>query len=259
MTPEQVDRLKHWFEAYADGFASRAANPEGYLLKKNHTFRVCREIVSLGRELGLDHHALLLAEAAACLHDVGRFRQLDQYGTFVDDLSEDHARIGLRVIEEERLLDGWDVREAEILRAAVAFHNAAALPGDQEEVALVFIKLLRDADKLDIWRVVTTDDQFRNTATPALIALGMTDDGQYSPEALQAVAEKRLVNKSAISRLNDFKLMQISWVFDLNFPPAVRKVIERGYIPAIMATLPASKELTAVFGQVEEWLKPFAP
>jgi HD superfamily phosphohydrolase YqeK len=257
--PEQVICLKEWFEAYADGFAGRAVKPEGYQLKKHHTFRVCREIVELGQELGLDQDGLLLAEAAACLHDVGRFRQLDRYGTFVDELSEDHARIGLRVIAEEHLLDGWNPREADILRTAVAFHNAAAVPRDQDERALFFVRLLRDADKLDIWRVVTAGDSFRDAATPTLVALGMTDDGQYSPEALQAVTEKRLVSKSAISRLNDFRLMQISWVFDLNFAPAIRKVIERGYLPAIMATLPASKELAAAFHQVEKWLKPFSP
>jgi hypothetical protein len=106
--------------------------------------------------------------------------------------------------------------------------------------------------------VVTADYQFSNTDTSALIALGMTDDGQYSPEALQAVAERRLVNKSAIARLNDFKLMQISWVFDLNFAPAIRKVVSRGYIPAIKATLPPSKEVNAVFQQVEAWLNTFS-
>ncbi len=254
MTSDSVTNLKKWLKTYADTFIQRATDPAPYLLKKAHTFRVCREIVDLGRDLALSPKDLLLAEAAACLHDVGRFRQMEKYGTFVDDLSEDHARLGLQVINEKKLLDEFSVEQSHILRSAVAFHNAAKIPDGQNDKALLFIKLLRDADKLDIWRVVTADYKLSDAATPDFVRLGLKDDGLYSPQALQAIKEKRLINKSVITRLNDFKLMQISWVFDINFTPALQKVRDRGYIPAIIATLPASDELNSILNQVEEYM-----
>ena len=259
MTGEQLGQLKNWLRDYADGFIARADNPEAHILKKAHTIRVCREIVDLGQALGLGRAELLLAEAAACLHDAGRFRQMAQYGTFVDDLSEDHAQMGLRVMEEEGLLVGLSDREAGILRTAVACHNVAVVPKLADETALLFVRLLRDADKLDIWRVVTSDYRLGDKATPDFVRLGLADNGGYSAEALQAVMAQRLVNKAEITCLNDFKLMQISWVFDLNFAPSVRAVAARGYIPAILATLPEAEELRAIRDRVEAYMAAFSP
>ena len=102
--------------------------------------------------------------------------------------------------------------------------------------------------------MVTADYKLSDAATPDFVRLGLKDDGLYSPQALQAIKEKRLISKSAITRLNDFKLMQISWVFDINFTPALQKVRDRGYIPAIIATLPASDELNSILNQVEEYM-----
>ncbi|MBL7226115.1 MAG: HD domain-containing protein [Desulfobacteraceae bacterium] len=42
-------------------------------LKADHTSRVCEAIVNIGRSLDLSREDLCLAEAAALLHDIGRF------------------------------------------------------------------------------------------------------------------------------------------------------------------------------------------
>ena len=45
------------------------------------------------------------ARAAALLHDAGRFQQYAEYKTFSDALSEDHAELGVKVIQNSGLLD----------------------------------------------------------------------------------------------------------------------------------------------------------
>jgi len=40
-----------------------------------------------------------------------------------------------------------------------------------------------------------------------------------------------------MATLNDYKLLQISWVFDVNFSPTFGAVYERRYVQKIAATL----------------------
>ncbi len=109
MTPEDLGTLKERFSQYSETCISAAEDPGPYVLKRDHTRRVCEEILALGRQLELPRTDFLLAEAAALLHDVGRFRQLKKYGTFVDQHSVNHARLGLMVIREQQWLASFTI------------------------------------------------------------------------------------------------------------------------------------------------------
>ncbi|MCP4114505.1 MAG: HD domain-containing protein [Desulfobacteraceae bacterium] len=254
MEPKELDHLKQLFHDYADTFIDPDRNDGPYLLKKKHTIRVCREILGLGRELGLSRGELVLAEAMALLHDIGRFEQFRTYNTFLDPASENHAHLGLRVIEEMKMLHGLSPRDKELITGAVGFHNAAFLPTDRDDTALFFMKLIRDADKLDIWRVVIDHYRSASPDNDKFIELGLKDDGGYSKEAFQAICQRDFVKSAHIKRLNDFKLMQISWVFDLNFAPTMARVKERRYIEQLAATLPGCADLDKALDHVFDYM-----
>jgi hypothetical protein len=55
--------------------------------------------------------------------------------------------------------------------------------------------------------------------------------------------------------LNDFKLLQISWVYDLNFGPTFRAIQERQYVERIAAHLPQSDEVQQVLSIVNAYLE----
>jgi len=44
-----------------------------------------------------------------------------------------------------------------------------------------------------------------------------------------------------LNSLNDFKLLQASWIFDINFRPALVEVEERGYLERTREVLPRSQ------------------
>jgi len=66
--------------------------------------RVCDNIVMIGGKLDMSKHDLIIAETTALFHDLGRFKQFKDYGTFNDMLSEDHARLGLREMAAHKVL-----------------------------------------------------------------------------------------------------------------------------------------------------------
>lgn len=240
--------IKKWFSCYVDSFNNTSIHSrENIELKDAHTLRVCDEILTVGKQLGLGEDELRLAEIIALLHDVGRFEQYARYGTFNDTKSENHAELGIRIIEKEGVLDRLDEAIKKIVIKAINYHNLISLPGNENETCLFYAKLLRDADKLDIWRLVT-DYYHRNEGKKnSGLELELPDTPGFSKSVGDDLANKRSVNFKNIRNLNDFKLLQAGWIFDINFEPSRKIIRERRYLEKIRAALPKSKEIDEIF------------
>ncbi len=104
-----LPRLKAWFEDYIRQFYSDdPIVQENMDLKAEHTRRVCEAIMDIGGSLDVSREDLCIAEASGLLHDIGRFAQYRRYRTFVDYRSEDHAALGVKVIQANRILHGLE-------------------------------------------------------------------------------------------------------------------------------------------------------
>lgn len=255
MNIQDFHSLQQGFLDYTATFIDPDTVGGPHVLKRDHSLRVCEEITSLGQALGLSEPDLSLARTIALLHDIGRFEQFKRYGTFVDATSENHAILGLKVIETQKLLPHLNPRQKALIMDAVGSHNAAVLPDNQDERTLFFMRLIRDADKLDIWQVVIDHYLKTDRSGNKFIELGLEDRGGYSPGVLNALIERRFVLSSTIEELNDFKLMQISWVFDLNFSPTFARVKQRRYIEKIVSTMPPVPDLSLALDQVFDHLE----
>ena len=240
MSPKSLlPGLKAWFAEYLHRFDSDDPTvQENMDLKAEHTRKVCEAIRKIGQSLDLSEEDLCLAEASGLLHDIGRFEQYRRYRTFVDHRSENHALLGVKVIQTGRVLDGLDPAGADILIRAVTYHNRAALPEGEPERCLFFLKLLRDADKVDIWRVVTKYYREAGNNRNRAIELDLPNTDGISAPVYEALMNGRLVQTADLKTLQDFKLLQIGWIYDVNFPRTFQIVGEKKYLEAIRETLP---------------------
>ena len=255
MANPDLERLKSWFAEYTSGFCT--GDPEHdrvFRLKQNHTVRVAVIIRRIGRSLGLGPEELRVAEATAVLHDVGRFRQYAEYRTFRDQASENHARISLRVVNRNRLLAGFSPPQKAHIARAVAFHNTAHPPGLNDSDSRLFLKLLRDADKLDILNIVIGHYVGRARQPEAFNGLALTDGHECSPRVLAALRESRFVQSEEVRTLTDVKLLYISWVFDLNFPASFREMRKGRYIERLSSSMPATAEVIECVRMAREHL-----
>lgn len=258
MEPTDLQRLRKWFDDYARTFFTGNDRADGPIrLKYAHTLRVCDNARMLGASVSLSDAEVLLVETAALFHDVGRFRQYRDWGTFVDRLSVNHARLGLKVLGRHRVLDLLAVEDRRIVAGAVCWHNALSVParvgGRRRRIAL----LLRDADKLDIWKVVT--DYYRRRMQgqerDSAVELSLPDGDVCSTGALSSLAGGRMVRLPDVRTLNDFKLLQIGWVYDLNFPAAFRLLDRCGFLASIAETLPKTDDVQRAVGRAMVYLK----
>lgn len=245
MNSLQLNGLFSWFDRYVEPFL--ATDEEGIKniqLKIEHTKKVCEAMALLSEGEGLSENESNIAAAVALLHDVGRFPQYRQWRTFRDSDSDNHARLAIEVIREKNILNGVDPNEQILIEEAVRFHNLLEPPATFKSFTRKYIDMIRDADKLDIWRVFVEllAQKPEERATAALLDL------KDLPEAVSDVCVATLdsgniVKLDSATCINDFKLLQISWVYDLTCKTSRRILLERGYITSLASSLPERSDI----------------
>lgn len=255
MKRENLVRLKGWFTDYCRSF--KMPNDEdqrNIFLKEEHTYEVCVNILHLAEDLGLDENSAWLAEAVALFHDVGRFPQYHRYRTFKDSASVNHAALGVQVLKEMKVLENLPEEDRITIIRSVGLHNVFTIPKNLDEKTSLFVRLIRDADKLDIWRVFIEYYRMPKEERASEVGLGLPDIPEYSPDILECLQRGEMVNVAKLRTLNDFRLLQLSWVYDLNFTKSFAIVEERGYINRIVETLPKSEEIARTLDIIREFV-----
>lgn len=244
-----------WFEAYVDNFRSSEEEiSENIDLKRVHTFKVCENIVRIARSIHLGEDKLRLAEAIGLFHDVGRFEQLRLHKTFSDRISLDHAALGISLLKGSDILKGLNESERHILQRAIWHHNKYDISESERPDVLLFSRLIRDADKLDIFRVVTDYFRRRQQQPNSALDFGLLEGPGLSREAVEDILNCRMVKIDNLGNLNDMRLMYLSWAFDLNFPVTIFCVLDKSYLDMLIDSLPQNGDIQKVGDQVRGYL-----
>jgi len=254
----QLHQLKKWFREYSQSFMMDDPDDQRNLdLKIRHTQRVCDVILDIGQSLNLDEGELRLAAATALLHDIGRFEQYQKYRTFMDSKSEDHATLGTQVLEKHNVLEFLIPDEIRIIRCAVLYHNRLTIPTDEDETCLFFSQLLRDADKIDVYKVVTDYYQIAHEELNETIQLDLPDLPGISDSVYNDLQNKQVVSKDHLHNLNDFKLLQMGWIYDMHFKRTFEIVRERHYLDLILESMPDDPAIIQIGLQLKSDLEHF--
>lgn len=247
MDKADLDKLKAWFSKYVQTFYSPSEEDQkNIILKEEHSLKVCENMVVIAREQKADHRQLLLSEAIGLFHDIGRFPQYKEFRTFRDNISVNHGKLGAKILAETLILKDLPPHEQELIISSVHFHNTFAIPSLGNPEAVYFLKLIRDADKLDILRVFSEYYEAGGRERASAVNLDLPDTPAYSNDILLCLHERRMASLRDLGSLNDFKLMQLSWIYDLNFPASFRLLGERNYLNRIASTLPLTSEIKSV-------------
>ncbi len=250
----RVEKYHAWFGGYVRPFLKEAGHDASAVaLKIVHSQRVRREIVEMGKSVGLNRSDLLLAEVTGLFHDIGRFEQFRKFHTFNDSKSIDHAVKGREVLERERILDDLSPEDRSIILDAVFYHNKLAVPLDFRGRKLTICRLIRDADKLDILRVFDEIHQKGHGCQAA--GLGLPQSGTVSEKVYEDILQEKVVNFKDVRNATDFLVMRLSWLYDINFPYALKKIQERGYIERMAKMVPEGQAQKEIFHAVNEYMR----
>jgi hypothetical protein len=255
MTKEDLIYLKNWFSDYTNSYySSHEEDQRNIMLKIKHSDNVRKNIVQIARASSLNSNKVRLAETIALFHDLGRFPQYAQYKTFRDADSVNHGLLGSRTLTEEGVLQHLPEDERHLIIQTVKFHNAFAIPSDLEGDAVMFLKLVRDADKVDIFRVFIEYYESPEEDRASATAFGVPDTPEYSNGMLSCIMNKQVASYSRIKTENDFKLMKLSWIYDMHFDESVRLLLRRNCVNKLIDKLPRTDEVRSAVAVLKGYL-----
>ena len=221
-------------------------------LKTDHSFRVAglSERIAAAEAAGLSGQAAAadtdmygqaavadtdLAWLIGLLHDIGRFEQVRRYGTFVDARSVDHAGLGADLLFQEGLLDRiagpeLTAQEREIMEISIRNHNRYRIEEDLPEQTAGYCHILRDADKIDIFRVLcdTPVEEIYNVTTDELRTAEVTEEVKECFRRRTAVP--RPIKKTSVDNI----VGHICLFFELVHPVSRRIALQQGYLNRLL-------------------------
>lgn len=228
------NNAKKQFEKYLDGYDR--ANDKVHL-KIIHTYGVVDAMTDICEHMHLSAEDTELARIIALLHDIGRFEQLKRFDSF-EPATMDHAAYGVQVLFDESLIrqfvsePTWD----DIIRTAIARHSDFRLEGISDPRILLHARLIRDADKLDNYRVKLEDD--------LLVFMGTSGEEIGSQEVTPIIYNTVFKNQciyspDRITRM-DYWVSYVAYFFDINFRATLDIIEEHDYLNKIIDRIPYS-------------------
>lgn len=244
---------KEKFLEYANRYDRSDSKVE---LKVIHTMAVADIMERLTCALGLSEHTRQLAHLCAVYHDIGRFEQLRRYDTFLDNKSIDHADLGCEILKEEKLLEQLPQEEQERILAAVKNHNKLRIEDGLDDETMLLCRLIRDADKCDIFRVFATEDS-KDTSDAAIEDIA----GETISDAVfKSILDHRCVNRDDRVTGLDIWVSFLAFFYDLNFKESLDLLMKNRYyrkpFESVTFTNPETvRRLGIIFAEVEGYVE----
>lgn len=256
MTSRQYDAIERWFDSFVSRYLSDdRESRRNYDLKVDHTRRVVSIMDRLTGSTGMERGEALLFRTVALCHDVGRFPQYKRFKTFNDLTSCNHAALAVSTLRREGALSILSPEEESLVLQGVALHNRFHLPPTLPPLVGTVARYIRDADKLDIWRVMIGYFSSPPGERASAVVWELPDTGRCTPEVIDEIVASRVVNRSLLRTADDFKLLQLSWVYDLSLPESYRLLAEFGYIDRLEGILSHDPAASCAVGAVRRFLE----
>ena len=275
-----VINRKNVINAFAEYVRNYDPSDEKIKLKIDHTYRVAGLCQRIAESLGLSEPDVDIAWLLGMLHDIGRFEQIRRFGTFNDVQSVDHAEFGADLLFKEGLIrkfaEGYyeecELAEPEnqedeqiiknnehhnkdtgLLEMAIRQHNKYRVKEDLTERQRMFCDILRDADKVDIFKV--------NADIPMEIIYDVTTEelknGVITKEVLESFYKKETVLKSVRRSAVDHIVGHISLLFELVYKESYRQAKEQGYVYKLLNFKSDVPEVNAEFDDMRKYVDDF--
>jgi putative nucleotidyltransferase with HDIG domain len=243
ISSEDFNHLLDRFKAYLTSLSIPDSFTREHIdLKVKHTYHVISNSMLIGHGIGLSEPDVQLARIIALVHDIGRFQQFISFGTFDDSLSVNHAELGISVLADLKFLEGIaDALVQNIILQSVLNHNIPRVDPGLGERTLLFSRLLRDADKLDIWEILTV----RNVVN-TILEHSEPEFYDVPMDIYESFINQQVVPAEAALTINDYRLLRLSWIYDMNFPVTYKLIASRDYATKILTRIPPSEKKKAV-------------
>lgn len=243
-----IENAKKVFDEYVSNYDPTVGRIK---LKIEHIKRVAENIKNIALEQDLDSEQIKLAEIIGLLHDIGRFEQVRLYDTFSDKISVNHGEYGVKVLFEDGLINKFNLneKEKEIVKLAILNHNRDKIQEGLDDEQLLYAKMIRDADKLDIYYTMCKYD-FKDT-----FWYPDFDCEEISDLIMNEFKNDKKVNYADIKNNADVIVIFYAYVYDLYFETTKNILKEKNYLEKFTEKVCENFKSKKIHTQVKEILE----
>lgn len=238
-----IEKAKNEFMKYTDNYDS--SNPH-INRKIYHSLRVMEWSKKIAENSNLNNEQIELATLIGLLHDIGRFEQRKIYNTFSDKLSTDHGNLGVEILEKDNFIrkfietDKYD----KIIKIAIKNHNKYEIQEGLTEEELLQSKIIRDADKLDIF-YEATEIFWDSEEDKEKIEKSFISEDYFE----QFKNNKPIYRRPDQTKLDEI-ISLIAFMFDMNFEYSLNVIKNEKYVDVILKRFNYKNESTK--NQIEQ-------
>lgn len=205
-----------------------------FKLKVVHTYHVTENARKIAEKLNLEEEDIKLAELIGLLHDIGRFEEL-KVTNELNSIKFDHALYGSKMLFEQEMIRNFieDNQYDEIIKKAIENHSKLEIEEGLDEKTLLHSKIIRDADKLDNYRV-KKDERIEAIFPTRVNKKEDMEESFLSDKVYETVVNKQCVNIYDRVTPLDFWVCILAFTFDLNFDVTYKIVKENDYINVLV-------------------------
>ena len=210
--------------------------------KIGHSLRVMEISKNIAEDLRLTNEQIEIATLIGLLHDIARFEQWRKYETFRDSISIDHGDMGVEILKENDFIRSFikDAKYDNIILKAIKNHNKYEIEDGLTEEEILFAKIIRDADKLDIiyqGLILFWDDKEE---------IEEIEESRITPQIYEQFASKIQVKRIKDSTPLDRLIIFIAFIFDINFKYDFKILKQKDYINKILEKFDFKDEQTKI-------------
>lgn len=229
------DSIKNNFDKYVETFDKNDFN---IALKYEHSYKVAELMEDLALKINLSEEEKIIAKVTGLVHDIGRFIQLDKYNSYSDS-NEDHGDIGDRYLNSEKIrYFSPNEQYDSCITLSVKYHNKFDYPklNDKETQ---FVKMIRDTDKIDIYRVLNNNYEKQTFKKEEL-----------SEEVLNDFMNKKQIRINKAKTPTDRILLHLAFLFDINYKESFALLKEKGYFNTFINNIIVNEEERPLFDEI---------
>lgn len=176
--------------------------------KYYHSLRVMDIATLIAKSEKFDVSDIELSGIVGLLHDYARFIQWTKYKTYNDLESIDHGDLAVNLLFDNGEIRQFDINEDyyDEIYDAIKYHNKICLPDNLSKHNELLCKLIRDADKLDIFYLFGTEK-----------SLFEEDNLLISDKIKEDFFSFKQIDRRDVKSNNDKIILDLAMIFDLNF------------------------------------------
>ncbi len=234
------DKCEKMFDKYLESYDKSVKEIR---FKYYHSYEVEKLMEKLANMLDLDSKEIEIAKVVGLLHDVGRFEQIRKYGKCSDVLTNtDHAHESVIYLFQSGHIRDFidDSSYDKVIEDAIENHNKYAVDKKVKGKNLFFSKMIRDMDKVDIYRVIS--EEYKYTF----------DKEEISSDVIKSFSDKKTVNNIDRKTETDGIIAQMALIFDINFKESFQILKETKYLDKYFEIITVKKDSKSYFDDLKE-------